>query len=61
MSFQIVIAHWVLDAHGPAHDVLALEHVKDDESLCLVYSTNLPLDLSDAQVMSIDHLKACSG
>lgn len=61
MSYRVVIPDWALTAGGPARDVLALEHVKDDGSLCLVYSTTLDLDLSDAQIRAIEHEKTCRG
>ena len=55
--YRIVIADWALDASGPAHDVQVLEHVKDDGSLCLVFSTTLGIDLSEAQLAAIHHEK----
>lgn len=59
MSYRIVPADWALNADGPATDVIALEHVKDDGTLCLVFSTTLGIDLSEAQLCAIEHEKGC--
>lgn len=50
MTYRVVVADFALDPSTPcgkAHDTTALEHVKPDGSLCLVWSTTYPMDLAD--------------
>lgn len=54
-DYRVVVADWALGANGQPGDVIALEHVKDDGTLCLVHSTTLPLHLDELQQLAMRH------
>lgn len=52
--YQIVNAEWALP-----RDVTAVEHVKNDGTLCLVYSTTIPIPLDGLVAMCEQHDSTC--
>lgn len=59
-NYRLVRPDWAYDAHGPASDVIALEHVRPGrEHRCLVLSTTLEISVGDLPALIARHESEC--
>lgn len=59
-DYRVVGADWALGpTGGPAGDVVALEHVRED-GLCLVCSTTLGLTFTELAECIAEHERSCT-